>query len=124
MTRLASIARGSRLMVDVDADVAQAPFACGGKTLRYVDSVPSTAVRLSTAACAVPTVGMSGCTPLPPSGIPETFTFTTAPGPRRWSLEPLPLQLLSGCSALVSHTRSGAMEWNCPGGSPGVSGAK
>ena len=34
MTRFASMARASRLMVDVAAEVAHVPFDCGGKTLR------------------------------------------------------------------------------------------
>ncbi len=76
ITRLAWTAPAETLIVD-DAGwpVAQVPLLWVGKTLRKVAWLPATAVRLSTAAPAVPSVGMLAGEPLTPLGMPLTFTL-------------------------------------------------
>src|ERR1017187_6345068 len=56
ITRFASTAPRPRLSVDVPVAV-QVPFGLVGNKLRYVEALPATPVRFTTAAPAVPSPG-------------------------------------------------------------------
>ena len=77
--------------------VRQVPLLWVGKTLSQVAWVPATAVRLSTAAPALPSVGMLAGDPLTPLGMPLTFILSTCPGPNLLSVLRPRLQPLAGC---------------------------
>ena len=104
-------------MVDeAGALVAQVPLLWVGKMLSHVACVPATAVRLSTAAPALPSTGMLAGEPPTPLGIPLTFTSITCPGPILLSVLCPRLQPLAGCPVRLSQTRSGTIAWNSPAG--------
>ena len=90
ITRFAWLVKAPTLMLAVDgAVVPQEPLPSGGYTLRKVAAVPETAVKLSTAASAVPFDGMlSGGVPIPATG-----ALKTSPGASVISLLAAPLLL-------------------------------
>src|ERR1019366_4864956 len=104
--------------------VGQVPLLWVGKTLSHPACVPATAVRLSTAAPALPSVGMLAGAPPTPLGMPLTFILSTCPGPIVLSALCPRLQPLAGCWARVSQTRSGAIGCNSPAGSLDAWGTK
>src|ERR1700722_17561867 len=97
-TRFASIAPATTLMVEALGACVHVPDVDVGKTVTYVFAVPETAVRLRTAASAVPSDGIAPVT-VTSMGDPAT----TAP----WALHAGVGEVLR-----VSQTRDGRIGWN------------
>ena len=121
ITRLGRLIPGVGFRFEkLGAVLGQASLPFGTATERKVSAVPAVAVRLNTAAAAVPLVGMSGVVGGTPPGRPERTTRRHEPPVSGALVDPVAVAQVQGLPVppRESQIRSGGMLWNPPADAP------
>src|ERR1700726_3883317 len=121
ITRLGRLIPGPGFRFEkLGAEVGQASLPLGTATERKVGAVAAVAVRLNTAAAAVPLEGMSGVESGTPPGRPERTRRRQWPPESGALVDPVAVAQTQGLPVppRESQIRSGGMLWNPPADAP------